>query len=50
MGTLITYFAARLRFGASGMGTWVIPFDSKIKTADITKYVKNAVAVHKAKS
>ena len=38
------------RFGDSTMGTWDIPFDSKIKTADITKYVKNAVAVHKAKS
>jgi hypothetical protein len=38
------------RFGASGMGTWDIPFDSKIKAADITRYVKDAVAVHKAKS
>ena len=38
------------RFGASGMGTWDIPFDSKIKTTDITKYLKNAFAVHKAKS
>ena len=39
-----------LRFGASTMGTWDIPFDSKIKAADITRYVKDAVAVHKAKS
>ena len=38
------------RFGDSTMGTWDIPFDSKIKAADITRYVKDAVAVHKAKS
>lgn len=31
-----------LRFGTSTMGTWDIPFDSKIKPADITKYVKEA--------
>lgn len=31
-----------LRFGASTMGTWDIPFDSKIKSADITKYVNEA--------
>jgi hypothetical protein len=39
-----------LRFGTSTMGTWDIPFDSKIKAADITRYVKNAAAVRKAKS
>lgn len=39
-----------LRFGDSTMGTWDIPFDSKIRAADITAYVKNAVAVHKATS
>ncbi len=38
------------RFGDSTMGTWDIPFDSKVKAADITRYVKDAVAVHKAKS
>jgi hypothetical protein len=38
------------RFGDSTMGTWDIPFDSKIKAADITRYVKNAVAVRKSKS
>ena len=32
------------------MGTWDIPFDSKIKAADITRYVKDAAAVRKAKS
>lgn len=26
-----------LRFGTSTMGTWDIPFDSKIKAADITR-------------
>jgi hypothetical protein len=31
-----------LRFANSAMGTWDIPFDSKIKPADITKYVKEA--------
>ena len=38
------------RFGDSTMGTWDMPFASKIKTADITRYVKNAAAVRKAKS
>ena len=50
MGTLMARITPCLRFGASGMGTWDIPFDSKIKAADITRYVKDAVAVHKAKS
>lgn len=35
-----------LRFGASTMGTWDIPFDSKIKPADITSYVKEAAKNH----
>ena len=39
-----------LRFGDSTMGTWDIPFDSKIKAADITRYVKAAVAVRNTKS
>lgn len=39
-----------LRFGDSTMGTWDIPFDSKIRAADVTRYVKDAVAVHRAKS
>ena len=36
-----------LRFEKSHMGTWDIPFDSKIRTADITKYVKEAANNHK---
>ncbi len=39
-----------LRFASSTMGTWDIPFDSKIKAADITRYVKNAVAARKSAS
>lgn len=35
-----------LRFGASGMGSWDIPFDAKIKPAEITKYVKEAAKIH----
>jgi len=38
------------RFGDSTMGTWDSPFDLKIKAADITRYVKDAVAVQKSKS
>lgn len=39
-----------LRFGTSTMGTWDIPFDSKIAAADITRYVTDAVALHDARS
>jgi hypothetical protein len=39
---------AVLRFGSSTMGTWDIPFDSKIRATDITKYVKEAVALQRA--
>ena len=35
-----------LRFASSNMGSWDIPFDSKIKPADITKYVKEAAKNH----
>ena len=35
-----------LRFASSSMGSWDIPFDSKIKPADITKYVKEAAKNH----
>ena len=39
-----------LRFGASSMGTWDIPFDSKFKASDITSYVKAALANSKSNS
>lgn len=39
-----------LRFANSAMGTWDIPFDGKIKPADITKYVKEAAKNNKANS
>lgn len=39
-----------LRFSSSSMGTWDIPFDSKIRAADVTAYVKDAVAAHRTKS
>ena len=39
-----------LRFANSAMGTWDIPFDEKIKPADITKYVKEAAKNNKANS
>jgi len=35
-----------LRFASSSMGSWDIPFDAKIKPADITKYVKEAAKNH----
>lgn len=38
-----------LRFGTSTMGTWDIPFDSKIDAADITRDVAAAVALHTTK-
>lgn len=50
MGTLMGSITPCLWFGASGMGTWDSPFDLKIKAADITRYVKDAVAVQKSKS
>jgi len=50
MGTLMARLTPCLWFGASGMGTWDSPFDLKIKAADITRYVKDAVAVQKSKS
>ena len=36
-----------LRFADSSMGTWDIPFDSKIEASDITTYVKEAAANNK---
>ncbi|CAB4615396.1 unannotated protein [freshwater metagenome] len=39
-----------LRFGASDMGTWDIPLDSKVKASDITSYVKAALASSKSNS
>jgi hypothetical protein len=29
------------------MGSWDIPLDTKIKPADITKYVREAAKIHK---
>lgn len=38
------------RFGESSMGTWDIPAGEKVKAADITRYVKEAVKIRNKES
>lgn len=38
-----------LRFASSSMGSWDIPYDEKIRAADITKYVSEAAKIKKSK-